>query len=183
MASLQKKGESWYCQFLYHGKRHTFTIGKVEPDEAESKANQVDYLLMRIRQGLLTVPPETDIVVFLQHDGKPPEPTLPTANESPSVAVTLTLGALRDRYLRTHENGSLEQTTIDGINTHFRHLVTTLAAWACRPLPTSFKYAWISGTRRSSMLALWHIRSSNGTVAVRLSSSRWSSPLASTVLE
>jgi integrase len=126
MASLQKKGESWYCQFLYHGKRHTFTIGKVEPDEAESKANQVDYLLMRIRQGLLTVPPETDIVLFLQHDGKPPEPTLPTADESPSVAQTLTLGALRDRYLRTHENGSLEQTTIDGINTHFRHLVTTL---------------------------------------------------------
>jgi integrase len=126
MASLQRRGESWYCQFLYHGKRHTFTIGKVEPDEAESKANQVDYLLMRIRQGLLTVPPETDIVLFLQHDGKPPEPTLPVANESPPVAETLTLGALRDRYLRTHENGNLEQTTIDGINTHFRHLVATL---------------------------------------------------------
>jgi len=65
MASLQKKGESWYCQFLYHGKRHTFTIGKVEPDEAEAKANQADYLLMRIRQGLLTVPPGADIVLFL----------------------------------------------------------------------------------------------------------------------
>ncbi len=109
------------CQRL-----HTFTIGRVEPDEAESKANQVDYLLMRIRQGLLTVPPETDIVVFLQHDGKPPEPTLPTTKESAPVAPTLTLGALRDRYLRTHENGSLEQTTIDGIHTHFRHLVATL---------------------------------------------------------
>ena len=51
---------------------------------------------MRIRQGLLTVPPKTDIVLFQQHDGKPLEPTLPTANASPSVAVTLTLIVLFD---------------------------------------------------------------------------------------
>lgn len=76
---LLKKGESWYCQFLYHAKRHTFTIGKVEPDEAESQVNQVDYLRMRIRQGPLAVPPEPDIVLFLQHDGKPPEARLPAA--------------------------------------------------------------------------------------------------------
>ena len=29
MATLQKKGNGWYCQFLHHGKRHTFTIGRV----------------------------------------------------------------------------------------------------------------------------------------------------------
>jgi hypothetical protein len=41
-------------------------MGKVEPDEAESKANQVDYLLRRIRQRLLTVATETDTMLFLQ---------------------------------------------------------------------------------------------------------------------
>ena len=45
MASLQQKSDTWYCQFVCHGKRHTFTVGKVPADEAE--ANQVDYLLMR----------------------------------------------------------------------------------------------------------------------------------------
>ena len=30
MASLQKKGNSYYCQFTYHGKRHTFTVGASE---------------------------------------------------------------------------------------------------------------------------------------------------------
>jgi hypothetical protein len=40
---------------------------------------------MRIRQGLLTVPPETDIVLFLQHDGKPAESNSPATNEAPSV--------------------------------------------------------------------------------------------------
>ncbi len=74
------------CQRL-----HAFTIGRVEPDEAEPKANQVDYLVMRIRQGLLSVPPETDIVVFLQHDGKPPEPKSPATNQSSHEAPTLTL--------------------------------------------------------------------------------------------
>ncbi len=80
MTSLQKKGESWGFQFHYPGKRHTFTIGKVEPDEAEARANQAEYLLIRIEQGLLTVPPGNDIVLFLQHDGKPP-PQVPDAAE------------------------------------------------------------------------------------------------------
>ena len=34
MASLQKKGDSWYCQFIYVKKRRTFTIGPVEKKEA-----------------------------------------------------------------------------------------------------------------------------------------------------
>lgn len=125
MASLQKKGENWYCQFLYRGKRHTFTIGKVDRDEAEAKSNQADYLLMRIRQGLLTLPAGVDIVSFLQNDGKTPQsqPGLETTGTSDH---TLDLGRLRDRYLETHGNGSLEQATLDGIKTHFRHLVATL---------------------------------------------------------
>ncbi len=38
----------------------------------------------------------------------------------------LTLAGLRDRYLETHRNGSLEQSTLEGIELHFRHLVSTL---------------------------------------------------------
>lgn len=123
MASIQKKGDNWYCQFLYHGKRHTFTIGKVEDEEAQIKSNQVDYLLMRIRQGLLTVPPGIDIVLFLQHDGNPPASVTQAEQSEPQI---LTLGGLRDRYLETHANGSLESTTLNLIKTHFRHLVATL---------------------------------------------------------
>src|SRR5262245_48315306 len=119
MASLQQKGASWYCQFMYHGKRHTFTVGPVSQEEAENKASQVDYLLLRLRQQLIAVPPGMSIVAFLECDGKPPEsgPTLSSQE--------ITLGVLRDRYLETHKNGSLEGTTIDGIETHFRHLVAT----------------------------------------------------------
>ena len=118
MASLQFKGESWYCQFLYHGKRQTFTIGKVSEDEAEAKANQADYLLMRLKQNLLHLPPGMDIVTFIEFDGKPPHQT--------AEKDCLALVGLRDRYLETHRNGNLEQSTLDGIQTHFKHLAGTL---------------------------------------------------------
>lgn len=118
MASLQKKADGWYCQFYYHGKRHTFSVGKVSEDEAQAKADQSGYLLMRLKQNLLHLPPGMDIVTFLEFDGKPPHAT--------SEAEVLTLGGLRDRYLETHRNGSLEQSTLDGIELHFRHLVGTL---------------------------------------------------------
>ncbi len=38
MASLQKKADSWYCQFMYSGQRHTFTTTAQmqESEEAES---------------------------------------------------------------------------------------------------------------------------------------------------
>ena len=118
MASLQLKGESWYCQFLYHGKRHTFTIGQVSEEEAQAKANQVDYLLMRLKQDLLHLPPGMDIVAFVEFDGNPP--IRPTEGEF------LTLAGLRDRYLETHRNGSLEQSTLEGIQLHFKHIIATL---------------------------------------------------------
>ena len=64
MASLQKKGDAWYCQFYYHGKRHTFGVGNVSADEAEAKAHQVDYLLLRLRQDLLHLPQEWILLHF-----------------------------------------------------------------------------------------------------------------------
>ena len=73
MASIHHQGEAWHCQFLCHGKRRTFSLGKVSREEAETKANQVDYLLRRLKQRLLHLPPGTHIVTFVQFDGKIPE--------------------------------------------------------------------------------------------------------------
>jgi ribosomal protein S4E len=53
MASLQERNGSYRVLFCYHGKLHSFTIGQVEKDEAEYKARQVDYLLMRLKQRLM----------------------------------------------------------------------------------------------------------------------------------
>src|SRR5579872_6804835 len=102
MAALQHRNGSYRVIFRYHGKQESFTLGEVSKDEAEKKTASVDYLLLRLKQRLATVPPGIDIVEFLQFDGKPKETDGPEK---------LSLASFRDRYLETHED-SLEATTV-----------------------------------------------------------------------
>lgn len=120
MATLQERNGSFRVLFVHHGKRHTFTLGKVSEDEAQAKSAQVDYLLLRLKQKLIELPPGVDIVTFMEMDGRPLED-----EEAVPKRVPMTLGVLRERYLDTHR-GTLEATTIDGIQLHFKHLVSTL---------------------------------------------------------
>src|SRR5580693_1454130 len=123
MASLQERNGSYRVLFCHHGKLHTFTIGKVEKDEAETKARQVDYLLMRLKQRLLVLPEGTDIVTFIEHDGKPPD-SGPTLAAAPRQAVTLS--HLKDRYLATHGNGTIEANSLDTSKLHLGHFARIL---------------------------------------------------------
>lgn len=53
MAALQVRDGSYRVIVTYRGRQHAFTLGKVTEAEARAKAGQVDYLLMRLRQGLI----------------------------------------------------------------------------------------------------------------------------------
>jgi integrase len=120
MASLQKKGNGWFCQFLHHGKRHTVSIGRVDETEARAKSDQINYLLMRLKQGLLAMPPGVDIREFVQRDGKPdPRPDVA------ALVEPLTLVEFRDRYLAANRH-SQERRSIEGIESHFKHLAAAL---------------------------------------------------------
>jgi integrase len=123
MASLQERNGSYRVLFCYHGKLHTFTIGQVEKDEAEAKARQVDYLLMRLKQRLIVLPDGTDIVAFVEHDGKPPD-IGPTMADAPRQAITL--GHLKGRYLTTYANGTLEANSLDTCKIHLGHFARVL---------------------------------------------------------
>lgn len=118
MAGLQFRNGSYRVLFRYQGKQHAFTLGEVSPDEADAKAAQVDYLLMRLKQRLAALPHGMSIIDYLQFDGKEP----------PSVVRTLekiTLKSLRERYIQGNE-ASLEPNTLACIRIHFRHLEKTL---------------------------------------------------------
>jgi len=117
MTALQNRHGSYRVIFRYHGKQHTFTLGEVSSEEAETKAAQVDYLLMRLKQRLAAVPTGMGIVDYLQFDGKPPAVNA----EQASPPTKLTLARLRDRYLETHR-ASLEANSLATIEMHFRHL-------------------------------------------------------------
>src|SRR4029077_11309633 len=94
-------------------------------DEAENKARQVDYVLMRLKQRLIVLPEGTDIVTFVEHDGKPPD-LGPTRVDAPRQAVTL--GHLKDRYLTTHANGTIEANSLDTCQLHLSHVIRVLGA-------------------------------------------------------
>jgi integrase len=119
MAGLQERGGIYRVFFRFHGKQRTFPLGKVSKQEAEAKAAQVDYLLLRIKQRLIELPPGMDIAAFLQHDGKPPE-SAPAAAHGNALLVTL-----RDRFLATHV-GAHEKNTLYTAGIHFKHLIATL---------------------------------------------------------
>src|SRR5947208_1421820 len=121
MAALQERNGSYRVLFRVHGKQHALTLGKVSSEEAEAKTAKVDYLLLRIRQRLLTVPPGMDISTFILLDGKPP-----VAESVPNSARKATLGVLRDRYIATHSNGTIEANSLETAKLHFSHFCRTL---------------------------------------------------------
>jgi len=65
---LQERAGSYRVIFRHNGNYHTFTLGTVSQDEAETKAAHVDYLLMRLKQRLITLPEGVDIVTLRLHE-------------------------------------------------------------------------------------------------------------------
>lgn len=119
MASLQKKGDSWHCQFRFKNQRRTWVIGPVEEIEARAIKAKVEYLLMRIKQHLIDLPAGMDIVTFIQYDGKPPEYVTIRQEE-------YTFGQMREAWIRTHSNGTIEQNTLATCKLHLSHFAATL---------------------------------------------------------
>lgn len=78
---------------------------------------------MRLKQRLLVLPEGSDIVTFVEHDGKPPD-IGPTLADAPRQVVSL--GHLKDRYLATHGNGTVEANSLDTCKLHLGYLARIL---------------------------------------------------------
>ena len=120
MASLQKKGNSWYCRFYWRDRRHTFSVGRASPAQAEARAVRAQELVDLLERGVLSLPEGVGVADFVKHDGRPPAPA-----GSQKVSQKATLGALRGRYLESHE-ASQEAKTLYTAKIHLNHLVETL---------------------------------------------------------
>lgn len=118
MASPQKKGNAWYCQFYWADRRLTFSLGRVTPAQAEARATRAGEIIDLLSRGVLQLPDGVGVVDYVRFDGRPP------ARESVPKPVTkrLTLGDLRDQFLAAREAGR-EASTQATKTIHFRHLV------------------------------------------------------------
>jgi integrase len=147
MAALQERNGHYRVMFWYHGKQHTFNLGPVAEDEANTKVGQVNYLLMRLKQGLATLPAGCDIATFLEFDGKPPGAK---TGEGATTRPERSLAQLRDAYLQTHGNGTLEHHTLRGIRRHFQHLVRHFGeAFPVRQLSLSDLQGYVDSRRKA----------------------------------
>jgi hypothetical protein len=95
MATVQERNKSFRVFFCYHGKRHTLNLGKVSQDEAARKAGQIDYLLLRLKQGLIALPRGITVEDFMLRDGQV------TAPEQTVAVSPITFTVARQRYLET----------------------------------------------------------------------------------
>ncbi len=120
MATVQLRNDSYRVLFLYHGKRHTFTLGKVSEDEAYKKADQVDYLLLRLKQKLIAIPAGVSIEEFLLCDGQIKRP------EQAAVTEAVTFARFKEKYLETQGNGAMEENSLDTVRMHLGHFEKTL---------------------------------------------------------
>jgi integrase len=122
MASVQQKGDSFYCQFYYLGRRYTVTFGAVSHDEADARAGSVDLLLLRIKQKLINVPAGVSITDFVLADGK----VTPVEAVAAQNAEPASFSAFRQKYLDTHRNGAMEDNSLATVEMHLRHFERTL---------------------------------------------------------
>ena len=72
MASIQRKGQSWYCQFYRQNRRYTFSVERVTKKQAETKAAKTVEIVGLLDRGVLKAPEAVDVATFVKHDGRPP---------------------------------------------------------------------------------------------------------------
>jgi integrase len=93
-------------------------VGRVSLREAELAAADVDRVLLRLQQKLLTMPPDAGVVEFVRNGGK-------LADDQPAVADTL-FKTLVERYLEAHSHGALEENSLMTVRLHLNHVEKTL---------------------------------------------------------
>jgi integrase len=122
MAALQKRNRSFRLIFWFQGKQHTFTLGRVKEYEAEDTAVQVGKLIRAVEEKRVKVPAGLDITTFVrQRLAAFDRETDDTPEPPPQPRNQTTLGILRDRYIATHANGTIEANSLDTVRLHFAH--------------------------------------------------------------
>jgi hypothetical protein len=120
MASLLLKGDSYYCQFYYLGRRFTVTVGEVGQDEAEDFAGSVGQLLRRIRQKLIRVPPGVSITDFVLAGGQ-----VTTVEQAAAPPKPASFADFKNRYLDTPSIGAREDNSLDTVRMQLTHFERT----------------------------------------------------------
>ena len=115
----QRKNEPFHVAFRFGGERYKVSLGTTNLQEAEARQQRVEENIELVRNGRLTLPEDADIGEFLLSDGKLDGKPVPKAK-------LRTLRQFKEAFLASIPKGSLEDSTLGGMGTHFTHLFRVL---------------------------------------------------------
>jgi hypothetical protein len=121
MASLEKRGRSFRVVFRYQGIKYTKSLSTRSEKAAEAAFARLEDNLHRLELGTLEQPDEHELAGFLLGDQRA-KPNVPTETPLPAEPETLTLAALFTTFWDKLPDGSLEQSTVTGMEIHQRQL-------------------------------------------------------------
>ena len=114
MASLELRKGKYRVVFRYGGRKFSRSLRTDDKQKAKLSLARVEDNLSRLELGTLDLPREVDLCSFLLSDGR-----LATKRQAPAIRV---FGKLADAYIAGIPTGSIEASTIKGMQTHIRHL-------------------------------------------------------------
>jgi integrase len=122
MASLEKRGGAFRIVFRYGGIKYSRALSTRNEKAAQAALARLEDNLHRLELRTLDVPTGGDLAGFLLSDGRA-KPSATTSADSPiQAADALTLAALFAEFWSKLPPGSLENSTISGMEIHQRQL-------------------------------------------------------------
>jgi hypothetical protein len=77
VASLELRNKTYRAVFLYAGKKYAYSLNTGDPQMAEALRGGVEKTLKLLSQGILQLPAEADLIVFVKAGGKVEESPAP----------------------------------------------------------------------------------------------------------
>ena len=118
MASLEKRADRFRIVFRFGGRKFSRALKTRSDKAAAGCLARLEDNLRRLELGTLAVPDGADVASFLLSDGK--------MDGKPKAPAACSLAQLLDGYVGSLPAGGLEQTTLDCIDIHVRHLKRVL---------------------------------------------------------
>ncbi|MEM9352886.1 MAG: site-specific integrase [Planctomycetota bacterium] len=124
MPWLEKTPQGRYhVGFRFGGLKYKKALRTRDERTANARVQRLDENLRLLEGGLLTMPANADVAAFLLSDGK-----LDGTKPNKPKRKLRTLGKLSTAFLASIPEGALEESTINGMRTHLKHLRRVLGA-------------------------------------------------------
>jgi len=116
MAWLQEDPSgNYHISFRFGGRKFKRSLRTSKVKEANSRLERLEENIRLVEAGRIDLSADTDIPTFLLSDGK--------LNGKPVVTSLLTLQELFDNFFANLPNGNLDESTLNGMHIHKRHLI------------------------------------------------------------